>query len=312
VDTSLVPLALGAGLLAAVNPCGFALLPAYLSLLILGDDAPGRARAVGRALRLSVSMSLGFAAVFAVFGLAIAPFASSVQQHLPWVTLVLGVGLAAGGVLLLSGRPLALHLPAAVRGRVPRRRPRPARPPRATTLSMVGFGVGYALASLTCTAGPFLAVVVVAFRSGSTGTGLLLFATYALGMALVVGAAAVAVALARDGVVRRIRAAGRLVPRVSGVLLLLAGAYVAWYAGWELRVLAGSSPRDPVVDTAARVQRAVADAVGAVGPGGWAIVLVVLVLLAGTTARLRNRSRPDRGPHAVDTDTKPEVGSARR
>jgi cytochrome c-type biogenesis protein len=31
-------LALGAGMLAALNPCGFALLPAYLTLLVTGDQ----------------------------------------------------------------------------------------------------------------------------------------------------------------------------------------------------------------------------------------------------------------------------------
>jgi cytochrome c-type biogenesis protein len=42
-----VLLALSAGMLGAVNPCGFALLPAYLSVL-LADSGP---RPVGRALR---------------------------------------------------------------------------------------------------------------------------------------------------------------------------------------------------------------------------------------------------------------------
>ncbi len=46
-DSPLLAVALGAGLLAAVNPCGFALLPAYLSLLVLGDQPPTRSRAVG-------------------------------------------------------------------------------------------------------------------------------------------------------------------------------------------------------------------------------------------------------------------------
>ena len=32
-------LALGAGVVAALNPCGFALLPAYLTLFVL-DDQP--------------------------------------------------------------------------------------------------------------------------------------------------------------------------------------------------------------------------------------------------------------------------------
>ncbi|MEV1144506.1 hypothetical protein AB0I76_12585, partial [Micromonospora sp. NPDC049799] len=41
-------LALGAGLLAAVNPCGFALLPAYLSMLVLGDGPADRRGPLGR------------------------------------------------------------------------------------------------------------------------------------------------------------------------------------------------------------------------------------------------------------------------
>ena len=34
--TGSAALALGAGMLAALNPCGFALLPAYLTLLVTG------------------------------------------------------------------------------------------------------------------------------------------------------------------------------------------------------------------------------------------------------------------------------------
>ncbi len=103
-------LALTAGMLAAVNPCGFALLPAYLSLLVLGDDSPGRVTAVGRALAATAAMTLGFTAVFAVFGLAVAPVAGQVQQHLPWFTVVFGAVLAALGGWLLAGRDLPAAL----------------------------------------------------------------------------------------------------------------------------------------------------------------------------------------------------------
>ena len=99
-------LALAAGMLAAVNPCGFALLPAYLSVLVLGDDSPGTGRAVGRALALTGWMTLGFVAVFGVFGIVVSPVASQVQQYLPWFTVVFGVMVAAAGVWLLVGREL--------------------------------------------------------------------------------------------------------------------------------------------------------------------------------------------------------------
>ena len=77
-------LALRAGMLAAVNPCGFALLPAYLFLLVLGEDRPSRWAAVGRALALTAAMTLGFVAVFGIFGLVITPIAASVPRYLPW------------------------------------------------------------------------------------------------------------------------------------------------------------------------------------------------------------------------------------
>jgi cytochrome c-type biogenesis protein len=278
VPDGLLALALGAGLLAAVNPCGFALLPAYLSLLIVGDESPSRARAVGRALALTAAMTLGFAGVFAVFGLAVAPVAASLQQHLPWFTVAFGVGLAALGLVLAAGRRVSLPR---MRGRV-----RNARPLTGSFASMTGFGAGYALASLTCTIAPFLAVVVAAFRTDSLAVGLILFLVYAAGMGLVVGTVAVAVALANDSLVRRVRRTGPWVSRVSGVVLLLAGLYVAYYGWWELRVLAGGDPDDPVVAGAAAVQHLIVDGVRAAGVVGW-LVLGALVVAGGAVGRRR-------------------------
>ena len=157
---------------------------------------------------------------------------------------------------------------------------------------MTGFGAGYALASLTCTIAPFLAVVVAGFRSGSAVEGLALLATYTLGMGLVVGTLAVATALASPTTVTRLRRAGGWAPRAAGLVLVLAGAYVAWYAAWELRVLSGGATEDPVVDAAAALQRTLVEAATAVGPGGFALLLSVLVALAvlGGAAVRRRRS----------------------
>ena len=249
-------LALAAGMLAAVNPCGFALLPAYLTLLVLGDDSPGPGRAVARALALTGWMTLGFVVVFGVFGLVISPVAGQVQQYLPWFTTVFGVLVAGAGLWLLLGRELPrVQLTRGSGGALTRSVP-----------TMVGFGMSYAAASLTCSIAPFLALVVTSFRAGSTGEGVVLFVAYGLGMGLLVGVAAVAVAVARRSVVVALRRTGRWVPRVSGLLLLLVGAYVGWYGAWELRVLDGGEPADPIIDAAARLQRSVADWVGRLTP----------------------------------------------
>ncbi len=280
-DAGLLSLALGAGLLAAVNPCGFALLPAYLSLLVLGEQPEDRTGALLRALRLTAAMTLGFAGVFALFGLAVAPVAPQLQGDLPWVTLGLGVLLAVLGAYLLTGRT----------PRLPRfgRRRRAAAPLTGSFGSMLGFGAGYATASLTCTIAPFLAVVVSAFRSGSFSAGIVLFLAYAAGMGLVVGTVAVATALARDTVIRRLRSGGRWVPRASGALLLLAGSYVAYYGWWEVRVLRGDGLDDPVIAVAESVQITLARAVDSLGPLTWLGLLVLLVVVAVLTTRISRR-----------------------
>lgn len=272
--------ALGAGMLAAVNPCGFALLPAYLTLLITGDQPPSRPRTVGRALGLTASMTLGFAFVFALFGLAIAPVASGLQQHLPWFTVVLGLGLVVLGLVLLAGRSVTL----------PRvRRSKPGRPLTRSFTSMAGFGASYAVASLSCTIAPFLAVVVGGFRASSVVEGVALFLAYAVGMGLVVGTVAVATALASGSLVGHLRRSGAWAPRGAGLLLALSGSYVAYYGWWELRVLSGSASDDPVIDTAARVQQTVAGLVAAPGPGGWLLAGSVLVIVAVVAGRVRRR-----------------------
>jgi cytochrome c biogenesis protein CcdA len=280
-----VPLALAvaAGTLAAVNPCGFALLPVYLSTLVLGDDdaaglaGSARGRAVGRALVSAGAITLGFAGVFGVFGLALTPVAGAVQRHLPWFTVILGVALVVAGGWLLAGR----HLPGltALAGRGP-----------AVTRSlpsMVAFGAAYALASLGCTIGPFLAIVVSSFRAGSTPDGIALFLAYAAGMGLVVGAAALLTALARGSLVRRVRGLTPLLSRLGGAVMVLAGGYVAYYGWYELRVLDGGDPADPVIEAAGEVQGWLATGVDRLGAPVLVAVFAVLLGAAGLLSWLR-------------------------
>ncbi|MFD0776694.1 cytochrome c biogenesis CcdA family protein, partial [Streptomonospora algeriensis] len=103
-------IALAAGMLAVLNPCGFALLPGYVALLVA--DAPGtrtgRLPALGRALATTVAMTGGFVAVFGLFALIATPLALSLERYLPWATIVIGAVLAALGIWLLAGRTLAV------------------------------------------------------------------------------------------------------------------------------------------------------------------------------------------------------------
>ncbi|GAA3452328.1 cytochrome c biogenesis CcdA family protein [Dactylosporangium matsuzakiense] len=281
-----VPLALAvaAGTLAALNPCGFALLPVYLTVLVTGDGERSRAAAVARAASSTAGIVTGFVAVFGLFGLVLAPVAGTVQEHLPWFTIVLGLAVSGLGLWLLAGR----HLPGI--GWLAGRGPAVTR----SVVSMVAFGAGYALASLSCTVGPFLAIVVSAFRAGSLGAAVLLFVGYAVGMGMVVGTAAISLALARESVIARMRRLAPLISRAGGVVVAIAGLYVAYYGWYEVRVLRGGSPDDTVVGAALAVQGSLADAVARLGVPTVAAGFGVVLLIAGAAvwwARRRTRQR---------------------
>ncbi len=294
-----VLLALTAGMVAALNPCGFAMLPAYLTMIVAdtqGEGGSGRTNAVGRALGMTGAMTAGFVAVFGAFGLLVVPLALSLERFLPWATIVIGIALVGLGIALLAGRELLLATPK-LHGAAPSR----------SFASMVLYGVAYAVASLSCTIGPFLAVTSTTFRSGTLLDGVAVFVLYALGMGLVVGILAVAVALARTGLVTSFRRAMPYIGRFSGALLVLAGAYVAYYGWYEVQLFNGGEVEDPIISTATGIQGAVTRFVTGIDPWAAAAVLLGLVTI-GTAGVLLRRRRSD--PHVSAPDTATQTPGA--
>ncbi len=274
-----VEFALLLGSVAALNPCGFALLPTYLTLLVAQGGPPGPASALRRAGVMTAAMTAGFIAVFGAFGLVVVPAALSVERFLPWATIVIGVALVALGGWLVSGRELPVRAPRLAGGA-----------PSSSVWSMAGYGVAYAVASLSCTVAPFLAMATATFRSSGVAGGLAAFVAYGVGMGLVVGLLAVAVALGSDAVVRRARRLLPYVNRVSGALLIVAGAYVAYYGAYELRVNAGGDPADPVIDAALEIQGTVSGWVAEAGPR-WVAPVAAVIVGAGLLASALRRRR---------------------
>lgn len=281
MDANLIGLALAAGMVAALNPCGFAMLPAYLTLVVRGEGVdPGRTAAVGRAVGATAAMTLGFLAVFGLFGLLTVPVASAVQRYVPYATILIGMILVLLGIWLLSGRELTS-------GTIG---PKWRSAPTARLGSMFGYGVGYAVASLSCTIGPFLAVTGNTLRTGSPVHKVLVYAAYAAGLALVVGVLAIGIALASTALADRMRRLLPYVNRIGGIVLVAVGLYVSYYGRYEIRLFsAQGKAADPVIGAAGRPQRWLAGWVYQSNPWTWVAALAVLVVVS-VLVRLR-RSR---------------------
>jgi cytochrome c biogenesis protein CcdA len=265
-------LAFSAGMVATVNPCGFAMLPAYLSFFLglEGGDDEGDPRAgVARALGVGAAVTLGFVAVFTAIGALISHLSIAVDEWFPWMTIVVGIAVFVLGVALLRGFELRLALPHLERGG------------RAQTLpSMFVFGVSYAIASLSCTLPVFLSVVAGTFSRSNATSGIAMYVVFAVGMGLVLTVLTLALALARVSVVHRLRSLLPGINRVSGALLVLAGAYFTWYGVYELRIRddprAEGGPVDVVTGWSGDISTWIQD-VGATRLG---LVLGIIVCIA--------------------------------
>lgn len=211
--------AFAAGLLAAVNPCGFVLLPTYLMFFLGLSGRPGTQRAsVQRALVVSAALSLGFFSVFLVVGTISRLFTDWINQNAKYVALLVGIGLVCLGVAMLFGYRLPLSTPKLEAGGRDR-----------TVVSMYLFGVAYAVASIGCTIGPFSAVVLGTISAEGFAKGLVAIALYGLAMALLVTALTVSLALAQSWLVHVLRSGMRYVELASAAIMILSGLYLTWY-----------------------------------------------------------------------------------
>jgi cytochrome c-type biogenesis protein len=206
------------GLVGAVNPCGFPLLPAYLVVSAADARSQPLAHRAVRAVASGAAVTAGFLLVFGALGVAVEAGARLAFGWVPWVMVPVSAALLVIGVTGAAGRLPYLSVGASPWARS-----------RHRGLAMIGFGVTYALASLTCSLPVFLAVVAGSFTRQGAGTGVPLSVAYALGMGLVI--TAVSVAGAGSQVVRltRVRAWQPVVTRVAAAAVAVVGAYLLLY-----------------------------------------------------------------------------------
>lgn len=271
--TAALAIAFAAGMVATVNPCGFAMLPAYLSYFMgIQDEGRSRSAVLRSALKVGGVVSVGFLVVFGIAGIVISGISTRLASDwIPWMALSVGIGLTVLGLAMLRGFELKVGLPKAGRASTVR-----------TNRNIFAFGVSYAVASLSCTLPVFLTLIATQFSTRSFGEGLLIYAVYAMGMATVLLSVTVVLALGKRSLVNRIRGAGAYINKASGVLLVIAGTWISWFWITSLRSgaasLGTSSSFRFVEDLSSRLVNLVADNTLAVGLGLGAVIVAAIVV----------------------------------
>jgi cytochrome c biogenesis protein CcdA len=232
---SFLPLgfAFAAGMVATVNPCGFVMLPAFLTMYLTdqqgdasssqeGRSALGMSRSLLKALYVSAALGAGFVLLFGGVGLAISSGARSFIVIFPWVGFFLGFVMAGLGAYLFAGGKLYTN----------RAQSAAARIGKASDTSVKGyflFGISYAVASLSCTLPIFLGLISSSLATGGFVQATTQFLAYALGMTFVITILTIGIAVFKGAMVTQIRKIMPYVHPISAGVLIIVGGYLIFY-----------------------------------------------------------------------------------
>ncbi len=218
--------AFGAGMIAAVNPCGFAMLPAYLSLYLgAREDDFAELPTMGRMLRallVGATVSSGFVLLFGLAGIIISAGGNTLLKVMPALGFLIGVALVLLGLLILVGRSVYFSFFERLANRI-------GDPGTVSVRGFFLFGLAYGAASLSCTLPVFLVVVGGGIAAGGIMAGVGQFFVYSFGMASVLVALTLALAFFKQSLVARVKKAVPYVQLASAILLILAGVYTILY-----------------------------------------------------------------------------------
>jgi cytochrome c biogenesis protein CcdA len=257
------------GVLAAVNPCGFVLLPAYL-LYFLGIDSNNQQAPVRRALVVSAAVSSGFLLVFIIIGTISRLFTQWIELNAKYAGLLIGLALVVMGVAMLAG-----WKPSFITPTIAGQRDRSLR-------AMFVFGIAYAVASIGCTIGFLTTAIFGSIGVHGFASGVISIVLYGAGMALLVSTLTVTLAVAKGGLLRVLRNGLRYMDKLAAGFIVLTGLYLSWY--WYVAISERSSAGN-VTSNVENWQSDVASFLQRQGSWRLAFVFAAVIGLATVAAR---------------------------
>jgi len=219
-----------AGVASFFNPCAFPLLPAYLAQYYTTKEGEGR-KPMNQLLLSGIAAALGLITfnllLGSIIGILGAGFGKSLglageNPSIPvrWFRGIVGVFLLYLGFSHATGRgnPFGKlgHLWS----------PKPSSQESSSFRKLYSYGFGYTLLGIGC-GGPIMAgLIVFALSQGGFADALLAFGVYSLTMALLMIVVSMLIALSKETLLHGLRQSTVAIQRVSGVLLLLVGAFL--------------------------------------------------------------------------------------
>ena len=223
---ALASLAFSAGLISFVNPCGFALLPVYITYYFKNEglEKASVLRRIFAGLIFGLMVSLGFVVAFSIIGIMATYLGRSLLKYVGWFDLLIGFLLVSIGVIYLFNLNSKINLnKLIIIGEKLK-----SNKLKNKYSSFFLYGMGFAIASLGCTLPIFLLVVTSASKAGGFLNGILIFLTYAAGMSFFMILFSLAVALSKTAMENVLKKWMPYIYKFGAIIVIIAGIYLIY------------------------------------------------------------------------------------
>lgn len=200
-----------AGASALLSPCGFPMLPGYISYYI------GSKTSAMKTISAGIACTLGLFTVFSLIGMASSLLGSMINPYIPFLEVIAGVAtILLGASMLVKIKFLTFSAPLKA-------------PKRKGLIGIFIYGVIYGSATLGCSAPVFFAVLFWAIIGGGLLNGIITFLVYAFGMGLPLILTTILLAKAKETTVKKLVKMTPWIQRFSGIILIIIGIYLIYF-----------------------------------------------------------------------------------
>ena len=230
VEIALASLAFSAGLVSFVNPCGFALLPVYFTYYFKNENLEKSSffRRLFFGLLMGLTVSLGFAVVFAIAGIAVSYIGNGFLRYTGWFDLFAGIALIIIGVVYLFNLNSRINIGGYVNKLTNLGEKLKSAKTSSKYSSFFLYGIGFAIASLGCTLPVFLFIVTASIKSSGIFNGIAVFLIYAAGMGFLMTLFSAAASISKAIIEKTMNKFIFYIHKIGAVIVIIAGIYLVY------------------------------------------------------------------------------------
>lgn len=207
------------GVVAFFAPCAVALLPSYIIAYISRNQESEASLSfkLRKGLKLAFLSILGILIIYSIAGVLIVFASQILKEYMKWVTMGMGAIIIILGILMISGKNISFSI------NINRQQS------NSETKEAFFFGLAYAIGALGCLFPLFLIVATQALSAPSPILGASYIFAYFFGISLMMVTAILVSTFAKNFLMRVIRKVLPKMDYITGLLLILGGAYVIYY-----------------------------------------------------------------------------------